>query len=385
MHVAARTLHLRESVIREMTRLAIAAGAVNLSQGFPDFDPPAEVLEAAMAAIAGGQNQYSVSWGLPVLRQRLAERYRAMLGWEVDPDRHVVVTCGVTEAVACALLAVLDPGDEAIVLEPAHETYGPAALLADASIVPVVLEAPGFALDIERVEAAVTPRTRAIVVNTPHNPSGRVFDADELAALAELVVRHDLVVVTDEIYDEIVYDGRVHLAPGALEALRDRTVTIGGLGKTFAMTGWRLGYAVMPDALAVAVRGAHDFLTVCAPTPLQAAGAAALDLGADYFARLRADYHERRALFCSALDDVGLRISWPQGAYYAMADFTALRDDLDDLAFTHWLLDEAGVACVPGRVFYSDPAAGRHQVRFAFAKRLETLQDAADRLRTTLA
>ena len=384
MHVAARTQHLRESVIREMTRLALSCGAVNLSQGFPDFDPPEAVLEAATAALRGGQNQYSVSWGLPLLRQRLAERYRPMLGWDVDPDRHIAVTCGVTEAVACAFFAVLDRGDEVLVLEPAHDTYGPAALLADASIVPVLLEAPEFRLDAERLAAAVTPRTRAILLNTPHNPSGRVFDTAELAALAEVAVRHDLVVVTDEIYDEILYDGLVHVAPGSLEALRERTITIGGLGKTFAMTGWRLGYAIAPSSLAVAVRGAHDFLTVCAATPLQAAGAAALQLGTDYFDRMRADYHDRRALFCTALDDVGLRAGRPQGAYYAMADFTGLRPDLDDLAFTHWLMREAGVASVPGRVFYSDPAQGRSLVRFAFAKRLETLQDAADRLRAAL-
>ncbi len=384
MHVAARTQHLRESVIREMTRLALSCGAVNLSQGFPDFDPPEAVLAAAVAALRNGHNQYSVSWGLPVLRERLAQRYRAMLGWDVDPDRHVAVTCGVTEAVACAFFAVLDRGDEVLVLEPAHETYGPAALLADAKIVPVVLDPPNFRLDVERVAAAVTPRTRAILVNTPHNPSGRVFDHVELAALAEVVLRHDLVVVTDEIYDEILYDGRLHVSPGSLEALRERTITIGGLGKTFAMTGWRLGYAIAPSSLAVAVRGAHDFLTVCAATPLQAAGAAALELGADYFNRLRAEYHERRALFCSALDEVGLRAQWPQGAYYAMADFTEIRADLDDLAFTHWLMNEVGVACVPGRVFYSDPARGRTQVRFAFAKRTETLHEAVARLRAAL-
>jgi aminotransferase len=370
MHIVGRTAQLRESVIREMTRLALARGAVNLSQGFPDFDPPPAVLEAATAALTGGLNQYSVSWGLPLLRQRLAERYRAMLGWDVDPDRHVVVTCGVTEAIACAFLAVLDRGDEVIVLEPAHETYGPAALLADASIVPVVLEPPDHRLDPDRIAAAVTPRTRAVLVNTPHNPTGRVLDAAELQALAEVVVRHDLVVVTDEIYDEILYDGRVHLAPGSLEALRDRTITIGGLGKSFAMTGWRLGHAIAPGALAVPVRSAHDFLTICAPTPLQAAGAAALTLGDEYLATMRADYHERRALFCGALDEVGLRAAWPEGAYYAMADFTAVRDDLDDLAFAHWLLDEVGVASVPGR--------------FAFAKRLDTLRDAAERLRAGL-
>ncbi|MFN0028864.1 MAG: pyridoxal phosphate-dependent aminotransferase [Acidimicrobiales bacterium] len=388
MHIASRTLQLKESVIREMTRLAISCGAVNLSQGFPDFDPPPQVIEAATRALTGGQNQYSMSWGLPSLREALARRYRTMLGWEVDADRHVVVTCGVTEAVACAFLAVLDRGDEVIVLEPAHETYGPAAMLADAVMVPVTLQAPEFALDPDRIEAAIGPRTRAILINTPHNPTGRVFNGAELAAVAELVLRHDLVVITDEIYDEILYDGRVHVAPGSLEALRERTVTIGGLGKTFAMTGWRLGHAIAPDQLTRAVRGAHDFLTVCAATPLQAAGAAALELDRSFYTQMVADYHERRRLFCDTLTEVGLVHHRPEGAYYAMTDFTGVRPDLDDEAFTRWLTTEVGVACVPGRVFHStlDGArpTGHNMVRFAFAKRLDTLNEAADRLRAGL-
>ncbi len=384
MQIAKRTEHLRESVIREMTRVAMGCGAINLSQGFPDYDPPAEVLDAAADAIRGGHNQYSMSWGLPLLRQRLAERYSVMLGREVNPDRDVVVTCGVTEAIACAFFAVLDRGDEVIVLEPAHETYGPAAYLADANIVPVVLEAPEFRIDAAAIEAAVTPRTRAILVNTPHNPTGRVFDRGELEAIAEVAVRHDLVVVTDEIYDEILYDGRTHIAPGSLEALADRTITIGGLGKTFAMTGWRLGYAISPPPLAQPVRSTHDFLTICAPTPLQVAAAAALALDRSYFDQLRAEYDERRKLFCSALDDVGMVNQWPEGAYYVMTDYRPIRDDLDDLAFAHWLTTEVGVACVPGRVFYTDPARGANLVRFAFAKKPDTLIEAAARLRAAL-
>ena len=367
-----------------MTRLALRCDAVNLSQGFPDFDPPPEVLAAATAALREGHNQYSMSWGLPLLRQRIAARYGEVLGWPVDADRHVAVTCGVTEAIACAFLAVLDRGDEVIIVEPAHETYGPAAYLADAAMVPVVMQAPAFRLDAAAIEAAIGPRTRAILINTPHNPSGRVFDADELTALADVVLRHDLNVITDEIYDEILYDGRLHIAPGSLEALRDRTITIGGLGKTFAMTGWRLGYAIAPGPLAVAVRAAHDFLTICAPTPLQAAGATALTLGSDFYRDLRAAYHERRALFCAALDDVGLTYHLPEGAYYVMADYRPVRPDLDDVAFANWLTTEVGVACVPGRVFYSNPVHGEGQVRFAFAKKTATLAEAADRLRKGL-
>lgn len=379
---AARTGRFGESVIREMTRLAMASGAVNLSQGFPDFDPPPEVREAAARAIAEGHNQYTVTWGFPPLRERLARRASEALGWEVEPDRHVSVTCGVTEAIACAFLGLLDPGDEVLIIEPAHETYAPAAYLADAVPVPVALEPPAWRLDGDRLEAAVTARTRAVLVNTPHNPTGRVLDAEELATIAEVVLRHDLVVVTDEIYDRILYDGRAHRPPGRLDALADRTVTIGGLGKTFAMTGWRLGHIVAPTPLAGAVRAAHDFLTICAPTPLQAAAVAALDLGADFDAALRADYHERREVFLGALARHGFGAAPPEGAYYVLADFTALRPDLDDVAFARWLTTDVGVAAVPGTVFFTDPHRGRNLVRFAFAKRLETLAEAAARLET---
>jgi aminotransferase len=385
MRTASRVARFRESVIREMTRLAMSTGAVNLSQGFPDFDPPPEVLAAAGRAIIDGHNQYTVTWGFPALRDRLAAHHRDLLGWDVDPDRHVSVTCGVTEAIACAFLGLLDPGDEVIVIEPAHETYGPAAFMADAVPVPVVLEAPGFRIDGDRLAAAVTPRTRALLLNTPHNPTGRVLDLDELTVIAELADRHDLVVVTDEIYDRILYDGRVHVCPGRLDALAERTVTISGLGKTFAMTGWRLGHIVAPTPLAAAVRGAHDFLTICAPTPLQAAAVAAMDLGPEFYLDLTAAYHERRATFCSTLDELGFAFQRPEGAYYVMADFRGVEPGLDDVAFARRLTTEVGVACVPGTVFYTDPARGRHLVRFAFAKRLGTLQEASNRLRAGLA
>jgi aminotransferase len=385
MRTAARVSRFRESVIREMTRLAMSTGAVNLSQGFPDFDPPPAVVEAASRAIAEGHNQYTVTWGFPALRDRLAHHHRDQLGWDVDPDRHVSVTCGVTEAIACAFLGLLDPGDEVLVIEPAHETYGPAAFLADAVPVPVVLEPPGFRIDGDRLAAAVTPRTRALLLNTPHNPTGRVLDLDELAIVADLAERHDLVVVTDEIYDRITYDGRDHVPPGRLAPLAERTVTIGGLGKTFAMTGWRLGHIIAPSSLAGAVRGAHDFLTICAPTPLQAAAVAAMDLGEDFYRELTAAYHERRATFCDALAEAGFGFQLPEGAYYVMADFSGLRPDLDDVAFDDFafarhLTVDVGVACVPGTVFYTDPAHGREQVRFAFAKRLATLEEARARL-----
>jgi aspartate/methionine/tyrosine aminotransferase len=385
---AARVAGMRDSVIRDMTRLALAHGAINLSQGFPDFDPPRPIVEAAKAAIDGGDNQYAPSWGHPPLRERLAAQYRQWLGWDVDPARHVTVTCGVTEGLCSVLLATLDPGDEVLVPEPAHDNYRPACELADAVPVAVPLEPPEHRLDPDRLAAAITPRTRAVLLNTPHNPTGRVVDGGELAALAELVIGRDLLLVTDEIYDRLVYDGRHHVCPGSLEALRDRTVTISGLGKTFAVTGWRLGYVVAPDRLAVAVRTAHDYLTICAPTPLQVAACAALDLPAEYYAGLVAEYDERRGRLLGILDEVGFTAAPPEGAYYVLGGYRDLpvpQAGLDPTEFAKWLTVEVGVAVVPGTAAHSQPGRGEDVVRFAFCKRLETLDAAGDRLRAVLA
>ena len=254
MQTAQRIMHFQESVIRKMTRLATEHQAINLSQGFPDFDPPLALKEAAAKAVMDGSNQYSPTWGHPHLRQKLAEQYTARLGWSVNPNDHVIVTCGVTEAINAALLAVLNPGDELLIVEPAHENYIPSAIFAGAKPVAVPLEAPDYRLDPERLAHAVTSRTRALLLNTPHNPTGRVFDAEELARVADLVLRHDLVLITDEIYDQIIYDGRQHIFPGSLESLRERTITVGGLGKTFAITGWRLGYVIAPTRLTAQCR-----------------------------------------------------------------------------------------------------------------------------------
>lgn len=381
---AARVAGMKGSVIRETTRLAIEHGAVNLSQGFPDFPPPAAITEAAKAAIDGDQNQYSVSSGFPPLRQKLAEQYRDWLGWEVDPDRHVTVTCGVTEGLCAALLATMDPGDEVLVPEPAHDNYRPACTFAGAVPVAVALEAPDFRLDLDRLSAAVTPRTRALLLNTPHNPTGRVFDAGELAAVADLVQRHDLLLLTDEIYDRLVFDGRRHVCPGSMQTLADRTITVSGLGKTFAVTGWRLGHVVAPDRVAAAVRTAHDFLTVCAPAPLQAAASAALDLPASYYDGLVAAYDERRKLMIDILGQVGMRATAPEGAYYVLAGFGDLpvaEAGLDAAAFARWMTVTVGVAVVPGDAAYSLPGYGQDVVRIAFCKRLETLEAAGERLR----
>jgi aminotransferase len=371
-----------------MTRLALSVGAVNLSQGYPDFDPPAAIVEAAKAAIDGGDNQYTNPWGWPLLRQRLADHYRAGLGWDVDPDRHVTVTCGVTEGLTSVMLAVLDPGDEVLVLEPAHDNYWPTVRFAGAVPVPVALDGPAYALDVERLAAAVTPRTKVLLLNTPHNPTGRVFAAAELDALADLVVRHDLLLVTDEIYDRLVYDGHRHVCPGALGPLADRTVTVSGLGKTFAVTGWRLGYVVAPEPFAGAVRKVHDFLTICAPTPLQAAAAAALDLPPAYYESLVAEYAERRAVALDVLRGVGFEVASPEGAYYLLADYRGLpvpQASSGPTAFARWLTESVGVAVVPGDAAYSLEGHGAGTVRVAFCKRLGTLRAAGDRLASALA
>ncbi len=383
MQTAHRFDHIGESVIREMTRLAIKHDAINLSQGFPDFGPPPEVVEAAVDAIQGGLNQYTITWGYPPLREKLAEIYTDRLGWQVEADEHIVVTCGVTEALAAAMLAVLNPGDEIIIFDPAHETFRPGAKLADARPVSVVLQSPEFRIEREALEAAITPRTRAMILNTPHNPSGRVFDADEIATVIDVVTRHDLVLITDEIYDRILYDGREHVSPGGLEPLRDRTITIGGFGKTYAVTGWRLGYAIAPSALARAVKPAHDFLTICAATPLQAAAVAALNLPESFYEQQRADYHQRRALMTEILRDLGFHFHIPEGAYYILADYRDL--PIPEAAwpadrFARWMTTEVGVAVVPGPNFYANPADGEGLIRFAYPKKLETLRAAADRM-----
>jgi aminotransferase len=385
---ADRTTRFNESMIREMTRVAMEHGAINLSQGYPDFSPPEAVTEAAVKAIRDGINQYTVTWGYPPLRARLAELYSQRLGWTVDPDVHVTVTCGVTEAITGAMLALLNPGDEVIILEPAHENFRPAVLLADAVPVAVPLEAPNYRLDIERVAAAISPRTKALLLNTPHNPTGRVFDEEELRGITELVVRHDLVLLTDEIYDRILYDGRQHACPGGRPGLQERTMTIGGLGKTYAVTGWRLGYAIAPTSLSSALRPVHDYMTICAATPLQAAALAALDLPEEYYERMRNDYHRRRDVMMGVLEEAGFVASPPQGAYYVLADYTNLpvpQAQWDPLRFALWLTEEIGVAVVPGSHFYSLPGYGTNTVRFAFPKRIETLEEAGRRLKTIAA
>ncbi len=380
---AARTGLFTESVIREMTRLSDEHGAINLAQGFPDFDAPDELKDAATRAIADGHNQYPVTWGTPRLRHAIAAKY-ARFGWpDIDPETEIVVTCGSTEAMVASYLALLDPGDEVLMTEPFYENYGPDAYLSGAIPKVVRIDPPGWRLEPGRLASAVGHRTRAIVLTTPHNPTGRVFSTEELQAVADVALRHDLLVFTDEIYEHILYDGRQHCSIARLPGMADRTVTISALSKTYSVTGWRVGWAIASRSIVEAIRKVHDFLTVAAPAPLQEAGVAAMELPMSYYADLRTAYDERRSVFLDLTEASAFRMLRPEGAYYMMADIGEIRERIgapDDTAFCRELVLRAGVAAVPGSSFFVDPAAGGDWIRFAFPKRLVTLRAAAERL-----
>ena len=385
MSTARRTHGFRESVIRGMTRLAREYDSLNLAQGFPNFPAPELLKSAAVQAIHDDINQYAITWGATRLRRALAASYARRYGLDADPEREITVTCGATEAMIATLLALVNPGDEVIVFEPFYENYGPDTILADARPVYVPLE-PGQPLDLDRLAAAFTPRTRAIIVNTPSNPSGRVLTRAELGAIAELCVRHDALAVTDEIYEHIRFEGD-HIPIATLPGMRERTVTISGASKTFSVTGWRIGWILAPAQLTDAIRKVHDFLTVGAPAPLQEGVAAALDgLEAAFYDRLAATYRAKRDLLHSALESAGFRCRKPEGAYYILADYTGLGPAAanaapDDTAFAAWLSREAGVTPVPGSSFYRE-GGGRSLVRFVFCKTEDVLQEAARRLRS---
>jgi aminotransferase len=378
---SAKASSFTESVIREMTRLAYAHGAINLSQGYPDFPAPAELKEAARQAIADDINQYPITWGAEGFRRAIAAHYRERygMGW-VDAERHVTVTCGSTEAMIASMLGVLDPGDEVVVFEPFYENYGPDTIIAGAVPRTVTLHPPDWTFDEAELAAAFNERTRGIVINTPNNPTGKVFTRAELERVAELCQRWDAVVFTDEIYEHITYDGHRHVPPAAVSGLEDRTVTISALSKTYAVTGWRVGWIVAPDAISDAIRGMHDFLTVAAPAPLQEAGAVALAMPEAYYERTAAEYLERRDTLMRILAETGFEARPPQGAYYVMADVSHLGLG-DDVAVAHHLTKGVGVAVVPGSSFFSRPELGAHLVRFAFCKKVATLEEAGERLR----
>lgn len=380
LRTARRTHGFTESVIREMTRVAREHGAVNLAQGFPDFPAPELLKEAACKAILEDVNQYAITWGSPSFREALVAKYARWYDMEVDGAREITVTCGATEAMAAVMLAVIDPGDEVIVMEPFYENYGPDAILSDARPVFLTLDAPDYRLDPERLRSLITPKTRAIVLNTPNNPTGRVFDRSELEAVADVCRTHDILAITDEIYEHIYYEGE-HIPLATLDGMRERTITVSGVSKTFSVTGWRVGTIVAPPELTDAIRKVHDFLTVGAPAPMQEACAVGMNrLDDEYYRTMAFEYGERREVLVSALQEAGFRCTRPQGAYYVLVDFSELSDE-DDTTFSKRLAREAGVAPVPGSSFFSVPERGRNLVRFAFCKRVETLREAGERLR----
>jgi aminotransferase len=379
MRVSQKSQRFTESVIREMTRLAHAHGAVNLSQGFPDFAAPAVLKEAAARAIAADHNQYAITWGAKPLRDALVAKHARHTGLAFDPEREVTVCCGTTECMAATLMALVDPGDEVVVFEPYYENYGPDAILCGATPRFVRLREPDWSFDPDALAAAFNDRTRAIIVNTPNNPTGKVFSRAELEQIAALCRRWDAVCITDEIYEHILYDGAEHVSMAALEGMRERTVSLSGLSKTWSLTGWRVGWCLAPPHLTTAIRKVHDFLTVGAPAPLQEAAAVALEMGPEYYARLADDYAQRRAHLVPALAAAGFGVFAPRGAYYVMTDISGFGFD-DDVQFARFLVQEVGVAGVPGSSFYSDPGAGRQRLRFHFARRRETLDAAIERL-----
>ncbi|HLZ70794.1 MAG TPA: aminotransferase class I/II-fold pyridoxal phosphate-dependent enzyme [Dehalococcoidia bacterium] len=377
--VAARTSVFTESVIREMSRLAALHGAVNLAQGYPDFPAPRAIKDAAIAAIEADHNQYAITWGAKPLRDAIAKKALAFNGITAEPERDITVTCGATEAMMATMLALIEPGDEVIVFEPFYENYNPDAALAGAKLVFVPLRPPEYRFESAELRAAFGPRTKAIVVNTPHNPTGRVLSRAELETIAGLCREFNVLAITDEIYEHIIYDGRQHISLATLPEMAERTITISGFSKTFSVTGWRLGYVIARPPWSDAIRKCHDFLTVGAPAPLQEAGAVALGFPPSFYDELRASYTRRRAMLLEALQTAGFSCAAPEGAYYIMADIRPLTD-LDDVQFTRFLIREIGVAPVPGSSFCKDEALGRSTIRFTFSKGEDTLAEAARRL-----
>ena len=376
--------HFTESVIREMTRQAMQYNAVNLAQGFPDFSAPAEIKRAAQEAIESDVNQYAITWGAKSLRTAIAKQMQDRQGIEVDPEKEVVVCCGSTEAMIATLLAVCNAGDEVVVFEPFYENYGPDAILSGAKPRNVSLRPPQpsggeWTFDEQELRHAFQRHTKAIIVNTPNNPTGKVFNRKELELIRDLCVEYNVLAITDEIYEHILYDGSEHISLARLDGMRDRTITINGLSKSYSVTGWRVGWAVAPPAITNAIRKVHDFLTVGAPAPLQEAGAAALNLPANYYRELAERYRTRRDHLIPALEKAGFRCYRPRGAYYVMTDISAFAF-ASDVEFAAYLVKEIGIACVPGSSFYKHPKDGAQQVRFAFCKKPETLDEAARRL-----
>jgi aminotransferase len=381
--ISKRVQGFTESVIREMTRVNDRYGGINLAQGMPNFPPPRALVDAAHAALDGDFHQYAITWGTPRLRRAIAEKYRRFYQLDIDPDRHVTVCCGSTETMLATLLAVLNPGDEVIIFEPFYENYGPGCIIAGAEPVFVPLEPPDWSFDPDRLEAAVTARTRAVIFNSPNNPSGKVFSRDELQVIADVCLRHDLLAITDEIYEHIVYDGTSHTPIATLPGMADRTITISGISKSYSVTGWRVGHAIANPDLSIGIRRAHDFITVGAPHPLQEAAVTALQLPDDYYVSLRQSYQRRRDLLLDKVIEAGFVAYAPKGAYYILTDvahFLTQHGCRDDHEFALFLVKEIGVATVPGSSFYAHRELGKTKIRFCFPKTDDMLIEAGRRL-----
>jgi aspartate/methionine/tyrosine aminotransferase len=374
-----RTHNFTESVIREMTRLAVEHKAVNLAQGFPDFQAPADIRAAAAEAIDRGVNQYAITWGAKPFRDAIAAKYKRWYGLDLDPEREITVVCGSTEGMIASLLATTNPGDEIIVFEPYYENYGPDTELCDAVRRIVRLRPPDWTFDPDELRAAFNSRTKAIIVNTPNNPTGKVFSRSELSCIGELAQEYDALVITDEIYEHIVYDGAEHVPAMTLPGMRDRSVLINSMSKTYSLTGWRVGWVIAAPDLTNSIRKVHDFLTVGAPAPLQQAGAFAVALPDTYYENLRTEYQRRRHLILDILTGAGFEVFRPLGAYYVICGIRQF-GVTDDVSFVRMLIERAGVAAVPGSSFFEDPSGGAGLVRFCFCKRDDTLEEARVRL-----
>jgi aspartate/methionine/tyrosine aminotransferase len=367
-----------ESVIREMTRLALRHGAVNLSQGFPDFPAPAEIKRAAQDAIFADINQYAITWGAKKFRDAIAANFERTQGAVVDPEREITVCCGSTEAMMSTMMAIINPGDEVVVFEPFYENYGPDAILSGATPRFVKLRPPDWSFDPAELAAAFGPKTKAIILNTPNNPTGKVFERSEFERIRDLCVQWNCFAITDEIYEHMLYDGAKHISLATLDGMRDRTITINALSKTYSVTGWRVGWAIGPPDVTAAIRKVHDFLTVGAAAPLQEAGAVAMQSPQSYYDSLSSEYLVRRDRLLEILTNAGFKCFKPRGAYYIMTDISAFGFP-DDVTFAKYLVTDIGVAAVPGSSFYREPADGRTHLRFTFCKKEATLQAAAER------
>ena len=378
--ISQKATQFTESVIREMTRLAMMHNAVNLSQGFPDFPAPEILKRAAVDAVNADINQYAITWGAKNFRDALVYKTKKFLGIDIDSEREITVTCGSTEAMIDVLLAVINPGDEVIVFEPFYENYGPDAIISGATPRFVSLRRPDWSFDGAELASAFNNNTKAIIINTPNNPTGKVFSREELQTIAALCQKWDVLAITDEIYEHIIYDGAKHVSPITLDGMRERTIVVNGMSKTYSVTGWRVGYIIAPPGITGAIRKMHDFVTVGAPAPLQEAGAVAMRLPDSYYIDLAAHYQQRRDRLMKMLGDADLNPMLPKGAYYIMCDIGNWGYP-NDVEFAKFMVKDVGVATVPGSSFFSDPAAGKDIIRFTFCKKEETLRAAEERLR----